>query len=246
MLEKIEGIILKTQDFRETHKIVTIFGKHIGKFTAVARGAKKPKSRMAAMTQPFIYGNFLVYLGSGLGTIQQGEIIESFRPIREDIYKTAYAAYLAELTYKMIEDKNPQDFLLYELYQTMHWIAEKDEVEIPIMMYELKMYEVGGFSPVLDRCVRCSNKQFPFAFSIKEGGLLCTKCRHVDGDAIFLSETLVKLLYLFSHVSLNRIGNISVKPENTLLFRRLLDAYYDHYGGYYLKTRRFLKQIEKL
>ena len=246
VLEKIDGIILKTQDFRETHKIVTIFGKHIGKFTAVARGAKKPKSRMAAITQPFIYGTFLVYLRSGLGTIQQGEIIESFRPIREDIYKTAYVAYLSELTYKILEEKKPQDLLLNELYQTMHWIAEKEEVDIPMIMYELKMYEVGGFSPVLNMCVRCLSKQFPFAFSINEGGLLCQSCRHIDDNALSLSDTLVKLFHLFQHVSLDRIGNISVKHENKLLFRRILDAYYDHYGGYYLKSRRFLKQLKDL
>ncbi len=39
----MEGIILKTQDFKETHKIVTIFSKRIGKFSAIARGAKKTK-----------------------------------------------------------------------------------------------------------------------------------------------------------------------------------------------------------
>lgn len=39
--KKMEGIILKTQDFKETHKIVTIFSKRIGKFSAIARGAKK-------------------------------------------------------------------------------------------------------------------------------------------------------------------------------------------------------------
>src|SRR5690625_6512796 len=79
MLEKIEGMIIKTQDYSETHKIVTIYSGKVGKFSALARGAKKPKSKMAAVTQPFIYGAFLIYLNKGLSTIQQGEDRKSTR-----------------------------------------------------------------------------------------------------------------------------------------------------------------------
>lgn len=105
MLEKIDGIIIKTRDYGETHKLVTILSKNIGKFTALARGAKKPKSRMAAVIQPFIRAQLFVYVNQGLSTIQQGEIVNSFRPIREDIVKTAYAAYMTELTDKLLDEK---------------------------------------------------------------------------------------------------------------------------------------------
>ncbi|TXL68003.1 DNA repair protein RecO [Cerasibacillus terrae] len=246
MLEKMEGIILKTQDFKETHKIVTIFSKRIGKFSAIARGAKKPKSRMAAVTQPFIYGDFLVYLGTGLGTVQQGEIQYSFRAIREDIFKTAYTAYITELTDKILDEKKPNNVLFNELYQTMQWIAEHEDVDIPIMMYELKLFELGGFGPVLDGCANCSSNQFPFFFSIQEGGLLCTNCMGLDQNAISLPNKLAKLLHLFINIRLERVGNISVKKENKLLLRNILDAYYDTYGGYYLKSKRFLQQMKRL
>lgn len=77
MLENLKGVVIKTQSYGETHKIVTVFSEKIGKFSGVARGANRPRSRMAAVTQPFIYGNFLVYLSQGLSTIQQGEILNS-------------------------------------------------------------------------------------------------------------------------------------------------------------------------
>ncbi|MDY0408469.1 DNA repair protein RecO [Paracerasibacillus soli] len=127
MLEKVKGFIIKTQDYGETHKIVTLFGQHTGKITAIARGAKKPKSRMAAVTQPFIYGEFLVYVTSNLGTMQQGDIVESFRNIREDLVKTAYTAYVMELTDKLLDQKVPYDYLLMELYETCCWIAENKD-----------------------------------------------------------------------------------------------------------------------
>ncbi|HLR70614.1 MAG TPA: DNA repair protein RecO, partial [Pseudogracilibacillus sp.] len=107
MLKQLEGIVLKTQDYGETHKLITVFTKQFGKLTAISRGANKPKSKLSAVSQAFIQGDFLIYVSKGLSTIQQGQIIQSFRHIREDIEKTAYAAYMIELTDKTLESKNP-------------------------------------------------------------------------------------------------------------------------------------------
>ncbi|WP_249871068.1 DNA repair protein RecO [Oceanobacillus saliphilus] len=245
MLEKIDGIIIKTQDYGETHKIVTILSKKIGKFTALARGAKKTNSRMAAVTQPFIYAQFFVYLNSGLSTIQQGEIIDSFRTVREDIIKTSYAAYITELTDKLVDSKIPEPFLFDQFHKTLSWIAENEDADIPIIMYELKLFEKGGFAPTVLHCTNCRNQNPPYAFSISEGGLLCTSCQYMDHHSIPLSNSLAKLLHIFSTVGLERVGSISVKPENKTLLRQILNTYYDQYGGFYLKSRKFLEQLDK-
>lgn len=246
MLEKIEGIVIKSQNYGETHKIITIFSKEIGKITAICRGANRARSRFMAITQPFIQAQFLIYVSKGLSTVQQGEVIQSFRAIREDIVKTAYAAYAVELFEKMTETKQ-QDYYLYdELIKTMQRINEDDEPLIPILMLELKLYEKNGFGPKVDECVNCHEENYPFSFSIREGGLLCQQCRQIDDQAILLPNNITKLLPIFLNVSLERIGNIDVKKENQLLLRRIFDAYYDQYGGYYLKSKRFLSQLDLL
>lgn len=246
MLDKIKGIVIKTRDYGETNKIVTIYSANAGKFSAVAKGAKKPKSRMAAVTQPFIYGEFLVFMGSGLGTIQQGDVLTSFREIRQDIFKTAYASYVLELTDKLVEEKQADAFLFQQLYNTLEWISKTDSAQVPIMMYEMKLFAKGGFAPVLDYCVSCHSKQLPYAFSINEGGFLCAKCKFQDPAAIELPNALSKLLHTFLHVGIERVKNISVKEENLKLLRQIMNAYYDQYGGYFLKTKKFLAQLDKL
>lgn len=244
MLEKIEGMVIRTQDYGETNKIVTIFSMNLGKFSVVAKGAKKPKSRMAAVTQPFIHGQFLVYPSKGLGSLQQGDVLGSFRQIREDIIKTAYAAYIAELTDKLLENREPDYYLYDQFMQTMQWIASHDSAEIPIMMYELKVFKKAGFAPVVDRCVHCGRTDDLTAFSVEEGGMLCRTCSNATEQRIILGPKLAKIIYLFSNVGLERIGNISMKPENIKLLRQLMDAYYDQYGGYFLKSRKFLNQLD--
>lgn len=246
MLEKIKGVIIKTQDYSETHKIVTIFSQRYGKFAAIARGAKKTKSRMAAVTQPFVYGEFLIYKNKGLSTIQQGDIVDSFRPIREDIMKTAYASYVAELTDKLLDSHQPDLYIYDQFFRTIDWISKNENADVSVMMYELKVFQKGGFAPTVDQCVQCGQQQNLSSFSMPEGGLICDQCGLSQDDVISLSAPIAKLLYMFSNVGIERVGTISVQPENKLLLRKLLDLYYDQYGGFYLKSRRVLEQLKNL
>lgn len=246
MLTRMEGIVIKTQDYGETHKIITILTKERGKITAICRGANKTRSRLNAVSQPFIQATFLIYVTKGLSTVQQGEILNSYRYIREDIIRTAYAAYMIELTDKILETNEKDVFIYEQLKQSLHWINTEGEYMIPVMMYELKMFKKGGFAPVVDYCVNCGRKEAPYTFSVREGGILCTYCSGLDNYTKQLPPSLIKLLWLFLEVGLERVGTISVKKENEQLLRMLLDEYYDQYGGFSLRSKRFLAQIDRL
>ncbi|GAB3795405.1 DNA repair protein RecO [Virgibacillus kimchii] len=246
MLEKIEGVIIKSNDYGESHKIVTVFSKKLGKISALARGAKKPKSRMAAVTQPFIVGQFYMYVNSGLSTIQQGEVVNSFRAVREDIVKTAFTAYIVELTDKLTDSQSPDGFLYEELLDTMRWIETNEDTAVPIMMYELKIFKRGGFAPTVDSCINCGGIKGLTSFSVREAGLLCNGCEGLDPNAFSISPAVAKLLYTFSKVELKRVGTISVKQENVNLLRKIIDAHYEQYGGYFLKSRKVINQLHLL
>lgn len=246
MLKQMEGVVLKSQPYGETHKLLKIFTKDAGIISAIARGANKPKSRLSAVSQMFIRANFLIYLTKGLSTVQQGQIVDSYRHIREDIVKTAYATYIIELTDKILDTKQPDLYIYHELQQTLAWINDQDDFYIPIMMYELKIFEKGGFAPILHRCVNCNREESLHAFSIREGGLLCTNCTPIDQAAVVLHKPILKLLPILLSIPLQRVGNISVKRENQQIIRKLLDHYYDQYGGFHLKSKRFLSQIDLL
>ncbi len=246
VIEKVEGIILRTNDYSETHKIISLFTKERGKIGLVARGAKKPRSRMAAITQPFVYGSFLIQPSKNLGSLQQGEIIDSMRSIREDIVKTAYAAYIAELTDKVLEQNEPDVYLWEQFLHTMERLSVDDESEIITMIYELKIFHKGGFAPELRGCVHCGKEQHITHFSVGEGGFLCSDCHHMDPSATPLNEKLFQVLRVIRYADIDRIGNISIKEENRKKLRLMLNEYYDQYGGFYLKSRKFLQQLDLL
>ena len=60
-LFKCNAVVIKTQDYKENDKLVWLYTDELGKITAVARGAKRSKSKLLAITLPFCYGEYLVF-----------------------------------------------------------------------------------------------------------------------------------------------------------------------------------------
>lgn len=245
-MEKVEGVIIRTQDYGETHVIATLFTDKLGKLGVLARGAKKPKSRMSAVSQLFIHGEFLIRTGRGLATLIQGEVVNSHRKIRENIIQTAYASYVAELTDKLLDEKRPNHYIYQQFISTLKGLTEGKDPLVLTMVYEMKLYKLAGFAPTLDHCQNCAGTTDFTGFSIKEGGILCRRCLSVDPHHSPINQTQLKLLRLFSEVDIERIANISVKDVNKNVIKNILEQFYETYGGLTLKSRRFLKQIELL
>ncbi|MDQ0351052.1 DNA repair protein RecO (recombination protein O) [Alkalibacillus filiformis] len=242
-MDQVNGIILRTQDYGETNKIVTLLTEEYGMLSAVAKGAKKSKSRMAAVTQPFIYGQYVVYTGRGLGTIHQGETIQSMRHIREDLFKTAYATYMGELTTKILTERERNRPLFRELLESFERM-EEDVPELAIsLMYELKLYHVGGFAPVVNQCVNGHVNDPIAGFSVSEGGVVCEQCRHRATDVFVLSPNVYHVLRLMSNKSLTKIKDVSIKDDTLNTIKQILELYYDYYGGMRIKSKRFLDQL---
>jgi len=245
MLQKCEGIVIRTTDYGETNKIVTLYTREWGKIGVMARGAKKPNSRLSSITQLFTHGYFLIQRSAGLGSLQQGETATSLRSIGEDIFLTAYASYIVELTDKCTEDKKPNPFHFELLYQTLYFMNEGYEPDILMNIYDMKMLNVLGLYPILNQCSVCGSTDGHFSFSIRENGFICHRCIGKDPYHLKLSPAAVKLLRLFYYFDLSRLGNISVKEETKAELKRVISVYYEEYSGLHLKTKKFLDSMDQ-
>ncbi|WP_026572419.1 DNA repair protein RecO [Bacillus sp. UNC438CL73TsuS30] len=245
MLQKCEGIIIRTTDYSETNKIVTIYTREWGKVGVMARGAKKPNSRLSSITQLFTHGYFLIQKGTGLGSLQQGELVTSLRSIGEDIFLTAYASYIVELTDKCTEDRKPNPYHFELLFQTLNYLNEGYDPDVLMNIYEMKMLNGLGLYPTLNQCSVCGSTDGHFSFSIREGGLICHRCLEKDPYQLKISQATVKLLRLFYYFDLSRLGNISVKPETKAELKKVISTYYDEYSGLHLKTKKFLNSMDQ-
>jgi DNA repair protein RecO (recombination protein O) len=244
---KVEGIVIRTANYGESHKVVTIFTKEAGKITVMASGAKNPKSRFAAITQLFTYGHFILAQTSGMGQMRQGgDIIHLFKGVREDIFKAAYCSYIAELLDRLTEEKQPDPFLFELFCQSLQRIDEGYDAEIITNIFEMKMLNLAGVRPYVDGCAVCGRKEGVFGYSIREGGFICHECYEIDPYYIRISAATARLLRLFYHFDLKRLGSIKVKEETKRELNRVISTIYEEQTGFVFKTKKFLKQMDSL
>jgi len=246
LLAKCEGIVIRAIDYGETSKIITVFSKELGKTSLMARGAKKPVSKLASVSQIFTQGHYLFHIGSGMGTLQQGEITQHFRAIHEDIVLLAYVTYIAECIDRITIERQPNVPLYESCLQIFHYLAEGYDPEVILQIFEVKMISLLGIAPELSQCVNCGEVSTHYAFSMQEGGLLCRKCLWIDPHKISISQKAIKLLRLFQMIDISRLGEISISVETKNEIRIVLDLYLEKNSGLYLKSKKFLRQVHQL
>ncbi|WP_028610381.1 DNA repair protein RecO [Paenibacillus harenae] len=246
MLYRVEGIVLRSMDYGEGNKIVTLLTKSNGKAGVLIRGAKKVKSKHASLAQPFTYGEFVYFRTSGLGTLNHGEIIESHHILREKLEMAAYASYAAELTDRSTQDDEATGFHFEQLQACLSALEQGKDAQIVIHLYEMRILDLSGYAPEMDQCVGCGNVVGPFKLSAYAGGILCTRCTGKDPAAITLGEGAYKLLRLFRRMDMRRLGTIQVKPETKAELKQCMRKLMDTHLGLQLKSRSFLDQLDKL
>ena len=99
--------MLHRLSFSETDRIVTLYTRERGKLSAIAKGARKPISRLAGATEVLTCGKFHLAEGKNLDIIAQVEVKESFPRIHADLNRIAYGSYLAELVDKSLVRRGP-------------------------------------------------------------------------------------------------------------------------------------------
>lgn len=246
MLSRTEGIVIRTHDYGESHKVVVLYTPQHGKVALMAYGAKKTKSRLGSVTQVLTYGQYVFYASKGMGTLKQGEAIQSHQTIREDILCLSYAAYIVELLDKLTIEKDPEPYLFHLLQKMLHFLEEGKDADILCRIFELKLLSAAGYRPQTERCVHCGAKEKRFFFSAAKGGFLCVDCRESDDKAVLLSPAAARLMRLFLHLDIDRLGDIRVKAATKEQLERAMHDYSDYHTDLLLKSRDFLKQMKRL
>lgn len=96
-LYRAEAIVLRRQDFGEADRVLTLFSPRLGKFRAVAKGVRRPKSRLGGHVELFTRSNLQLAHGRNLDIVTQAETVKPLHTIRHDLWKAAYACYAVDL-----------------------------------------------------------------------------------------------------------------------------------------------------
>jgi len=200
-----QGIVLRSRPLGEKDRVLTILSPERGKFAASARGARGPKSQLAAVSQAFTLARFLLAHGRTFEIVTQAQIENAHIHIATDVLKTAWASYLCELC-DTLPEHLPEAALFELLCVALARLdgAESETLSVEMIgrWFEAHFMELLGYAPTLGRCVVCGEKisiaaqdeTQQVAFSPAQGGTLCRACAPGEPQRISVAVQSLRAL----------------------------------------------------
>lgn len=233
------AIILKTIDYRDADKLVTLFSEKHGKIRAVARGVKKPASSLRVCLQPFCHSQLYLSGGKELENVTQGKLIDFFPGIREDIDLTLQVLYLMELLDKSMMDRMPIAPLYTTTLEVLEYLNSNGFNPLVIRYFEASLLKFLGYQPMLDGCVVCGKSDSKLmAFNLMQGGVMCPACsqeRISDFDFNGESLAILRLINASGVQTMHRIKASDGALKN-------LELFLERYLEYHLERRFNMKK----
>lgn len=238
---KVTGIVLATIPIGDYDKRLTILTKERGKITAFAKGARKPNSALLACSQPFTFGEFMLYEGRSSYNVMSVNVENYFESLRDDVTYVYYGLYFCEFTDYMTREGNDEREIMKLLYQSLRALTNKSiGIKLVRYVFELKIISLGGEAPQVFECVKCGEKEGIGRFSITSGGVVCEACKHAAQDLIRIStSTLYTLQYIIS-ASVEKLYNFTVTEEVLYELKRIIDGYRENYIDHKMKSLELL------
>ncbi len=177
-----DAINLKSYNLSESDKIIVMYSKDLGLIKGVAKGVKKPKSKLGARMDSLVANKIMLYKGKNLDTICQAEALNTFNKTRQDLDKLVYSSYISEIIsiFGVEEDPSSRDIydLFYKALEKISQAEHKKDIMIAVIKFQLKMMLITGFGLEFDTCLCCREQILNenMYFSVQMGGVICEDC----------------------------------------------------------------------
>ena len=177
------GIVLNGYDLAESDKILNIYTKENGLVRAVAKGAKKTKSKFIGKTDQLSCCYFHFSKGKNLDIVSDCSQVASFPLLRRDLNRLVYGILFLEVVSGFAYEMESESMQVYDLlYSGLEELQNTKDLDEYLIKFILNFLSIHGFSPQLETCVSCSKKisfietiqKYPYSYVL--GGLLCNKC----------------------------------------------------------------------
>jgi DNA repair protein RecO (recombination protein O) len=178
------AINIKSYNLSEADKIVVMYSKDHGIIRCVAKGTKKPNSKLGGRMDLLMANRLVISKGKSLDVVCQADVLDMFKNIRKDISKLTYSMYCTELisVFGLENDSNSE--FVYDLFlntlKNIDAAGEKTEILFFTVRFQLILMELSGYALELDTCVRCNSniESDSFYFCVNSGGIICPECKN--------------------------------------------------------------------
>ncbi len=243
----VEAIVLRHLNWGEADRIVTLYTRQRGKIRAVAKGARKMRSRKAGHVQPFTRIKVQVAKARGPYIITQVDTLDAYLPLREDLNLTGNASYLVELLDRFTYAEEERNTALFRLLEnSLRRLSRGDDLWVVVRYYEMRLLDHLGFRPQLFHCASCESEikaenQF---FSAAQGGVLCPQCGVGQNSARPVNVEMLKYLRHFQRSSYADARRANPDSKIRANIESLMQFYLTYVLERGLNSPQFLREVE--
>lgn len=236
MIVSTEAIVLKSQKFSDSSKIIKAYSKDYGKVSLLARGAYKQKSKFGGALETFncIYITFFKKSGKDLFLLQNAELITSMNKIVNDLEKLSIALLLSESILQTQEDGN-ENQELYKIIESAMQLLKGTIADtfLIFLHFIISLSNELGFSPNF-------SLEEPYelpicTFLISEGEFLNSFIANNGRSFKFNKETVIKI-------------NLALNGDNSIKFskieKRQFINFIQEYFSYHLERKFIFRSLE--
>jgi DNA repair protein RecO (recombination protein O) len=212
-LYKTPAIVLSRFDLGEADRVLTVLTPHDGKFKVIARGVRKPTSRIGGALEPFAELHLVLARGRTFDVVTQASVGEAWLSFRDRLESAATAWYLGELADRAVEERAvayPVYVLLRRAFQLLDDGMAPGRVA---RWYEFGLSDALGMRPEVERCVECERMLEPtdsFRWVPALGGVLCALHQGPPAEQVGLSLDALKLLKAYRRFDIEAIAALKL------------------------------------
>jgi DNA repair protein RecO (recombination protein O) len=178
-LVETEAIVLRSIRYGEADRILHLYTPRHGRVAAIAKGARRSKSRFGARLEPFF--RIRVFLREGRGelyTVTGADTVAAHGGVRDHAATLDAASRACDAVARLFEtdEGHPEVYML--LCNELALLDADPGQGRPGngLAFRLKLLLAAGFVPQLAACAACGEQQHLQGFSAAAGGVVCTAC----------------------------------------------------------------------
>ncbi len=171
--------MLRSIRYGEADRILHLYTPHHGRLGAIAKGARRSRSRFGARLEPFFHIRVVLHEGRGeLFTVSAVDTIAANAGLRDHAGTLDAAARACDAVARLFETDDPHPEVFTLLCNELALLAEDPAQGRPAngLAFRLKLLLAAGIVPQLASCVGCGEPEHLTGFSAAAGGVVCSAC----------------------------------------------------------------------
>jgi DNA repair protein RecO (recombination protein O) len=228
------GFVLHSYPYKETSLIIDVFSRDHGRVALVAKGAKRPHSKLRSVLQTF-QPLTLAWSGkSEIRTLIGAEWVGGMLPLEKSAL--LFGFYLNELLVKFLVRDEPHPALFDHYVSTLNQLAHNESAPIVLRKFELALLTESGLMGDLLYCTQTRSQVAAEVLYVFEPERGARPAMPSDTAPRVLGQTLIDM-------QAENYQSPTTQSQSKMMMRSLLAH---HLHGTPLNTRQILIDLQKL